>query len=119
MDIVDINRTIEELEQDSTTFENCEKLASLYIVKEHYSNTKKPGGNNVEKELNDILPQYHKYIDVKRRYQLGELSEKVVEKHIKLVCMEVSEFIHTLYTGTDMPIERAYIRSMLDNLQNL
>ena len=119
MDIADINRTIEELEQDSTTFENCEKLASLYIVKEYYLNTKKPGGNSIEKELNDILPQYHKYIDIKRRYQLGELSEKVVEKHIKLVCKEISEFIHMLYTGTDMPIERVYIQSMLDNLQNL
>ena len=54
MDIKDINRTIAELEQDSTTFENCEKLASLYIVRDKFS----------QEEVDDILPQYLKYMDI-------------------------------------------------------
>lgn len=119
MNIEDINKTIVELENDSTTFENCQKLASLYIVRQNYLTHLESGGKGIVGEYKDILPQYLKYIDVKRRYQLGEVSEKVVEKHIKLVCKEISEFIHTLYTGTDMPIERDYIRKMLTDLQTL
>lgn len=113
MDIKDINRTITELEDDSTTFENCNKLASLYIIKEFFNK------NAVEDELTDILPQYKKYTDIKRRYQLGEASEKTVEKQIKLVCKEVSEFIHFLYSSTDLPIEREIIKNMVMGLQSL
>lgn len=123
LNIVEIDNTIQELENGNTTFDACLKLASLYIVKEHYFGGKKEYGSNAEdmiiKEYKDILPEYHKYVDIKTKYQLGELSEKAVETQIQRVCVEISEFIHTLYTGTDMPSERMYIRSMLDNLQNL
>ena len=111
MNIQDINRTIQELKNDSTTFENCEKLAHLYIVKEHLTT------NEVQKEYEDILPQYSKYIDMKYKYQMGEIAEAAIEKQIKLVCKEISEFIHTLYTSTDMPIEREYIKKMVNGLQ--
>ena len=111
MDIKDINRTIQELKEDSTTFENCERLAHLYIVKEHM--------NNAEEEYEDILPQYVKYMGMKRKYQLGEIAEPAIEKQIKAVCKEISEFIHTLYTSTDMPSEREMIKSMVSGLQNL
>ena len=113
MDITDINRTIQELEKDSTTFENCSKLASLYIVRDRFNS------GNVQNELNDILPQYTKYVDIKYRYQRGEISEKAVETQIKKVCSEISEFIQMLYSCTDMPIERKYIKNMLGGLQNL
>lgn len=113
MDIKDINRTIQELKEDSTTFENCERLAHLYIVREHLFT------NEVQKEFNDILPQYNKYVDMKRKYQLGELSEQAIEKQIKVVCKEISEFVHTLYSSTDMPIEREYIKKMVNGLQTL
>lgn len=111
MNIQDINRTIQELKDDSTTFENCERLAHLYIVKEHM--------NNAEEEYEDILPQYVKYTVMKRKYQLGEIAEQAIEKQIKAVCKEISEFIHTLYTSTDMPSEREMIKSMIDGLQIL
>lgn len=113
MDINDINRTIQELKEDSTTFENCERLAHLYTVREHLFK------NEVQKEFDDILPQYSKYVSMKRKYQLGEISEAAIEKQIKLVCKEISEFMHTLYSATDMPIEREYIKKMLNGLQNL
>ena len=113
MQLSDIYRTISELENDSTTFENCEKLASLYIVRDQF------GKDKIQEELDDILPQYRKYVDIKCRYQHGEISENAVENQIKMVCKEVSEFIRTLYTGTDMPVEREYIKNMLKSLQNL
>lgn len=120
MNIEDINSTINKLENDETTFGNCDKLASLYIVREHYLKGQKSTGNeDVEQEIKDILPQYHKYIDIKRRYQMGELSEKVVETAIKSVCREILELIQTLYKCTDMPEERAYILKMINDLQNI
>ncbi len=72
--------------------------------------------DNTEKELNDILPQYKKYIDIKRRYQLGELSEVTVENSIKLLAQELKEFLLILYRNTDMPMERASIKKMLDEV---
>lgn len=108
MDVKDINRTIAELEQDSTTFENCEKLASLYIVRDNFN----------QDEVEDILPQYLKYIDIKKRYQLGEVSEKLVEKQMKAVCKELSEFLHQLYSSTDLPEERTVFKNMVMGLQN-
>jgi len=109
MNIKDINRTISELEKDSTTFENCEKLASLYIVRDNIGND----------EIEDILPQYIKYVDIKRRYQLGEVSEKLVEKQIKLVCKEILEFLYQLYSSTELPEERNIFKNMVMGLQNL
>lgn len=111
MDIKDINRAIDELEKENATFDNCRKLASLYIVRDKYT-------DEAEKELNDILPQYQKYVEIKRKYQLGEVSEKLVEKQIKIVCKEISEFISSLYSSTDIPEERAYIDTMIFGLQN-
>lgn len=109
MELKDINRTISELEQDSTTFENCEKLASLYIVRDNFN----------QDEVEDILPQYIKYMDIKKRYQLGEVSEKLVAKQMKLVCKEVSEFLHQLYSSTDLPEEREVFKSMVIGLQSI
>ncbi len=119
MKLEDVDSTIAKLEEDDTTFENCEKLASLYIVKDYYLKSKKEHGNDVEDEINDILPQYKKYVELKRRYQLGEISEKPIENSIKAVCREIEELVRVLYRCTDMPIEREYIKKMLKNLENL
>lgn len=119
MNIEDINSTITKLESDETTFGNCEKLASLYIVREHYLKGQNEAGNDVQKEIQDILPQYHKYIEIKKRYQMGETSEKVVENAIKPLCKEILELVQTLYRCTDMPEERAYIKKMVNDLQNI
>ena len=119
MNLQDINSTIIKLENEDTTFENCEKLASLYIVKDYYLRRKNEPGNDVEKEINDILPQYKNYIELKRKYQMGEISEKPIENAIKSVCKEITEFIQMMYRCTDMPIERDYIKKMLKDLQNI
>ena len=116
LNIDEVNNTIIELENGDTTFDACIKLAALYTVKQHYKHSET---DSVVSELSDILPQYRKYVNIKKRYQLGELAEIAVENQIKRVCKEISEFIHTLYSGTDMPIEREYIKDMLNGLQNL
>ena len=115
LNITEINNTITELENGDTTFANCQRLASLYIVRDTFSNST----NAVEHELSDILPQYKKYCAVKRKYQLNELTVDAVINSIDGVCKEIQEFIETLYGSTDTPKERERIQQMIQNLQRI
>ena len=112
LNIEEINNTITELENGETTFDACIKLAALYTVKEHLC-----CDDVVVEEYNDILPQYRNYVETKRKYQLGEIAETALENQATLVCKEISEFIHSLYSSTDMPNERNIIKNMIDSLQ--
>lgn len=127
-----LDETIEELERGPISFNLCGKLASLYIVKEHlntavnnennrvvareYKDDKPKTEIKVENELSDILPQYKKYIEIKRKYQMHNVTEEAVERSILQVCNEIREFIQTLYSSTDLPVERQRIREMLNTL---
>ena len=114
LNIDEINNTIAELEAGNTTFDACMKLSALYTVREHLN-----ADDEVVDEYNDIPPQYREYASIKRKYQLGEVTEASVEKQTKLVCKEITEFINTLYSSTDMPLEREMIKGMIIGLQNL
>ena len=111
MNLDEINKSIQELENGPTTYATCEKLASLYTVRYHAES-----GNTVEKEYSDILPEYQKYKEVKRKYQLGEVSLPVLNDSMNKVCSEISEFIHMLYNNTDTESERNQIHTMLTEL---
>lgn len=127
MDLV--NATITELENSETNFTNCERLASLYIIKSHFNNedNSTPQLSNVDlinssdssvrKELFDILPHYNIYCDKKRDYQMNRTGIDIVLQSLQFVCNEIKEFLQTLYSSTDTPEEREIILSMLDNLQ--
>lgn len=104
LNLEEINNTIEELENGSTTFDTCSKLASLYIVRDKLATT------NVEEELNDILPQYRIYCNIKRKYQMGEVTEQTLYNSLTAVCKEINEFLHILYVSTDTQYERDMIR---------
>lgn len=71
---------------------------------------------NTLKELQDILPSYVEYINLKRAYQMGEITESRVIKSLKFVCIEIREFLDTLYSSTDMNKERKCIRDMIYNI---
>lgn len=126
LDLDQINNTIEELENGATTFDTCLKLSSLYIVREHLENatqtmvsrTSSIEQTEVERELADILPHYQKYCEVKRSWQTGNGSQSNVIDQMKFVCIEIQEFINTLYSGTDMPEERTIIQDMCFYLYN-
>lgn len=121
LDLTLIENTIQELENSDTTFNNCEKLASLYIVREHQKNENLKVVEKSEKEvmdeLNDILPSYSMYCNKKRDYQMNKLGADVVLSSLKSVCREICEFIHILYSSTDMPEERDIIVETLSNIQ--
>ena len=112
MDITTIDNYIEELEGQECTFSNIRNLASLYTVKEHLESVK----NETEAELNDILPQYRIYIEVKRKYQMGELSESEICRSLQALCAEIYEFIVTLYNNTDSETERNCLNQMVKNI---
>lgn len=118
LNIEEINNTIEQLENGSTTFDSCQKLASLYIVRNCYLDSlskvvsdKNTNDLDVIKEYSDILPEYSRYCSIKRKYQLNELGKDVVLESLKCVCKEINEFIHTLYNSTDFSEERDIIIS--------
>ena len=113
LDIELINNTIEQLEDDETNFYNCQKLASLYIVKDHYI---KSSISNEEKELRDMLPAYQEYCEIKKKYQMRELPDEAVVRSMKELCQEIKEFLQMLFTGTDMPQERKQLRTLIDTL---
>lgn len=120
MNIQEIENTIKELENADTTFSNCQKLASLYIVKKYHTNTVPQKMNeNVVKEFNDILPMYSEYCNIKRRYQLKELTEDAVITAIKNVSREIKEFIKTLYANVDTEEEKEELTTMIAELKTL
>lgn len=122
MDMTDIDRTIKELEKDSTTFENCQKLASLYIVRQFYKTgdmrmVKRDTTDIIYKELSDILPHYNDYCRKKREFQLHNADKSIVLDSLNVLCQEITEFLHILYVSTDMPAERHIIEVTLKNIQ--
>lgn len=116
LDLQEINNTIESLEESNTTFDVCNKLASLYIVREYMQ---KSAHNNVETELKDILPRYREYCDIRRRYQLGEVGEIAVQNAMQYVCREIKEFLQTLYTSTYNDSERTLLRNLITELKEV
>lgn len=112
MNIQEIDRMIDELKTSETSLSNIRNLSALYVVKDNLTK----GNDVVTDELKDILPSYVKYIEVKRRYQLKEISEESVYINMKQLCREIKEFIQTLYSCTDTPRERDIIKQMLEEI---
>ena len=110
IDINEINDTIRTLEAGDTTYENCMKLASLYTVRNHLAD------KATETELNDILPQYRKYCNIKRKYYFDEVAPDAVYQSLDYLCMEIQEFLDSLYTGTSSQNEREILKNMLENV---
>jgi len=117
VDLEIIEDAIYELENSEMSADNVLELASLYIVKSEQLKSNTDGNKRVvEDELEDILPYYRKYCEIKRGYQLHELPEDAVVDAIGKVCKEISDLIITLYSGTDLLKERKQIHKMLTNL---
>ena len=117
MDIQIIENTIDELEHSDISMNNAIELASLYIIRNNNLtgiNKEETGG--IQGEIEDILPAYTKYRQVKTQYQLNNLPDFVVVKTLKLLCQEIEDVINLLYSNTDMNKERRCIKQMISNL---
>lgn len=116
MDLLAIDEAIKTLENSDTTVENVSELASLYICQLNLKNRSNRQIERVEDELDDILPYYTKYREIKTRYQLNQTTEGEVIQGIKNVCREIQQFIDALYSGTDMNKERICINKMIEQM---
>ena len=117
MDLSTINDLIDELENSETSLSNIRNLSALYNVKSHILGNKTY--DNVVKELNDVLPSYLQYVEVKRRYQLKEITDEAVISYLYRVCKEIKEFIQTLYSGTDTQKERDVLQDLINQLKEM
>ena len=117
MNIYAINNAITELEKSETTYENVSELSALYIVQERLTKNRTIISNDAtERELQDILPCYKKYIKIKREYQLGKATDDLLLDCMTAVCKEISEFIESLYNNTEFFKERLKIELMIKEL---
>lgn len=117
MNIYAINKAITELEKSETTYENVSELSALYIVQERLTKNSTIISNDAtERELQDILPFYKKYIEIKRNYQLGKATDDLLLDCMTAVCKEISEFIESLYNNTELFKERLKIELMIKEL---
>ena len=109
----EIEAMIKMCENSENSLSNVRNLASLYIVQEHTKNAIQRTTDSTERELNDILPQYKEYCEVKRKYQLRILPETAVHRSMQFLCKEIEEFIKTLYNNTETKEERQMIENLL------
>lgn len=117
MELSAINRLIDELEEQEVSLSNIRNLSALYTVRNHFV-----GGkiyNNVVQELDDILPSYLKYLDVKRKFQQKEVQQESVLLCFSNLCQEICEFLHRLYSSTDLQQERDLLHTLIEQLKAL
>lgn len=107
IDLIEIENTIEELENGKTTFDTCMKLSSLYIIRDKFIK------DDVVKEYNDILPEYYSYRNLKKKFQLGEVNRQCVLTSLSNLCDEINEFISTLYSSIDIVEEQEILNNKL------
>lgn len=121
LDMELIEDSIAELEQDATSYENCIRLASLYICREINKNRNMSvldTSNDVSHDSNDLFSTYNKYIDAKMRYQQYEVVDKMLIYAMSNLCHELTDFISNLYHNTETTAERALIVEMINNLRS-
>ena len=112
MDKKIVDEMIDELESADTTYQNCNDLAALYKLRDEF------GASKVESEIEDILPAYRKYVEVKTKYQRGDTTKEVVIEALNFVCREIFDLVKTLYSCSDMPLERVKIQNMVQALSD-
>lgn len=113
MDINIINEMIDELKQSDTTYANAADLAALLTVRDKFEEVKP---TEVEKELSDILPAYHVYVEAKTKFQLTGAEEENMIYKLKLLCIEIFDLLKLLYTNTNTDGERAEIHRCISRL---
>lgn len=111
MDVKIINELIDEVKESDTTYANARDLAALCATRDILTTP-----TDIEKEIDDILPAYKHYVDVKTKYQLNRTDKDNVIYSLNLVCREIAELVQVLYSSTDIPLERIEIQGMIRNL---
>lgn len=130
----ELTADIAELENEPTSYRNCERLAVLYAIQKHlqketeqpqlvtYSCVTEPQTVNlstraVEPDIKTvILPSYSVYVECKRNYQQGDIPKEKVLKNLETLSAEIKDFIKRIYRNTDMPEERAILNRTINDI---
>ena len=95
MELEEIEKAIEEHEQMRTSLQVCERLAWLYIVRDHLSNK--------DKSVKDNSPTSKRNIDVAES-EFGKLIRSKSQERVMAVIEELMQTIEVinprLYAGT-------------------
>lgn len=118
MNLAKVNKEINELLNSPLTLSNVRNLSALIVVQSYLQNAIQSEPDSLEQELNDILPRYKEYCEIKRDYQLGKIPKDDIIISMRRVCKEVNEFLLSLYENTETAEERTMIKVMLKNTQN-
>lgn len=114
MDLEVITNLINDLEKSDPSLSNIRNLSALYTVR----NNLKLNEDKTIRELSDILPSYVNYIDVKRKYQMGDKDINIYT-YLNNLCTEITEFMTSLYNNTDTPKEREMLQKVIRTLNKL
>ena len=114
MNIEEINNAITALENGETTFASCQKLATLYVVRDHLCES--PQIESVDAEIQEILPTYKSYCSIKAQFQRHQLPPESVPLALSSVCTEIKDLILLIYSNSDMESERAMMTECLKSL---
>lgn len=114
----DIQETIEKLEQSPTNLPNCEKLACLYIVRDHMKQSENISHENVS-ETHPVLPNYKEYCTKKQYYQKRQITKQETLPCIRGVCNDLKEFAKMLVENSDSEDERMELRKTFKEIGTL
>lgn len=81
--IDEINKTILDLEQHDTTFATCEKLAWLYIVRDHIDATRVASNDAMTRETSPEM-EGSEFLEAASRCDVASLLE-VLNEHMNVV----------------------------------
>ena len=118
MNLKEINDAINELLNGPLTPSNARNLSALIVVQSYLQNAIQSESDSLERELNDILPRYKEYCEIKRDYQLGKIPKDDIIISMRRVCKEVNEFLLSLYENTETAEERTMLKTSLKDVQN-
>ena len=108
--IEELNEEISLVENETPTHTSMQKLAAMYIVRDHMSEP----SNVVVAEYKDILPSYTLYCTNKKKYKMGEITDAPVMQSMNNLSREIKEFLQALYTSTESDTERQSLFSALN-----
>ena len=118
-----LDDAILEHEAKDTTYANCEKLAWLYIVRDHCCHTQTRESLNIEtipsepKHVDkEFLPTYFLYMEAKKSYQQNEGSKEKVLNCLDSFLAELKEFFKIIYRNSDTPEERQMINEFISSV---
>lgn len=141
LDLAEINREIEKLENCKTCYATCERLSILYNVRDHmteqaqgYAEHKhmehegdtqhehmKHGEEKavMKSDAGEIMPCYKTYCDTKKKYRRYEVTEQPLEMATNDLCCDMKKFILSLMSNADTTEEKNKVKEMIVQLHEM